>query len=197
MDTNFSNELKYVLDQSRIEATRHNSSMIKAEHLLLAIMSKNESHAFQTLQKLLSADMMYQLRDALDNSLYEQPDSTEMLTVSDLANRIIKLSVLEARMLKSNIVDSEHLLLAIFHNSEVQNLEIMGMFRDAGVTYEALYRLLANVADALKWVHRSPMMTTMTRKNPSAATVPRPRSARHRRQNAGMTHRSSTNLAMT
>lgn len=148
MDTNFSNELKYVLDQSRIEATRHNSSMIKAEHLLLAIMSKNESHAFQTLQKLLSADMMYQLRDALDNSLYEQPDSTEMLTVSDLANRIIKLSVLEARMLKSNIVDSEHLLLAIFHNSEVQNLEIMVMFRDAGVTYEALYRLLANVADA-------------------------------------------------
>ncbi len=148
MDTNFSNELKYVLDQSRIEATRHNCSMIKAEHLLLAIMSKNESHAFQTLQKLLSADMMYQLRDALDNSLYEQPGSTEMLTVSDLANRIIKLSVLEARMLKSNIVDSEHLLLAIFHNSEVQNLEIMGMFRDAGVTYEALYRLLANVADA-------------------------------------------------
>ncbi len=106
MDTNFSNELKYVLDQSRIEATRHNCSMIKAEHLLLAIMSKNESHAFQTLQKLLSADMMYQLRDALDNSLYEQPGSTEMLTVSDLANRIIKLSVLEARMLKSNIVDS-------------------------------------------------------------------------------------------
>ena len=92
--------------------------------------------------------MMYQLRDALDNSLYEQPDSTEMLTVGDLANRIIKLSVLEARMLKSNIVDSEHLLLAIFHNSEVQNLEIMGIFRDAGVTYEALYRLLANVADA-------------------------------------------------
>ncbi len=148
MDTNFSNELKYVLDQSRVEATRHNSSLIKAEHLLLAIMSQSGSHAFKALQKLLDADSMYQLRDSLDRSLFEQPNSSNVLAVSDLANRIIKLSVLEARMLKSNVVDSEHLLLAIFHNSEVQNLDIMSMFRDAGITYESLYRLLANVTDA-------------------------------------------------
>ncbi|MCM1504842.1 MAG: ATP-dependent Clp protease ATP-binding subunit [Muribaculum sp.] len=150
MDTNFSNELKYVLDQSRIEATRHNSSLIKAEHLLLAIMSQSGSHAFKALQKLLDADAMYQLRDSLDRSLFEQPNSSNVLAVSDLANRIIKLSVLEARMLKSNVVDSEHLLLAIFHNSEVQNLDIMGMFREAGITYESLYKLLANVTDAPK-----------------------------------------------
>lgn len=148
METNFSNELKYVLDQSRVEATRHNSSLIKAEHLLLAILSQAGSHAFKALQKLLNDDTMYQLRDTLDSSLFEQPNSSNVLAVSDLANRIIKLSVLEARMLKSNVVDSEHLLLAIFHNSEVQNLDIMGMFREAGVTYESLYKLLANVADA-------------------------------------------------
>lgn len=148
METNFSNELKYVLDQSRVEAARHNSSLIKAEHLLLAILSKSESHAFKALSKLLDDDAMYKLRDSLDNSLFEQPGSVNALAVSDLANRIIKLSVLEARMLKSNVVDSEHLLLAIFHNSEVQNLDIMSMFRDAGVTYESLYKLLANVADA-------------------------------------------------
>ena len=118
MEANFSNELKYVLDQSRVEATRHNSSLIKAEHLLLAILSQTEGHA------------------------------SSVLAVSDLANRIIKLSVLEARMLKSNVVDSEHLLLAIFHNSEVQNMDIMGMFRDAGITYESLYKLLANVTDS-------------------------------------------------
>ena len=70
--------------------------------------------------------------------------------VSDLANRIIKLSVLEARMLKTNVVDSEHLLLALFHNNEVQNLDIMAQFREVGVTYETLYKLLANVTDAPK-----------------------------------------------
>lgn len=150
MEANFSNELKYVLDQSRVEATRHNSSLIKAEHLLLAILSQTDSHAFKALRKLLSDESMYQLRDNLDNSLFEQPNASNVLAVSDLANRIIKLSVLEARMLKSNVVDSEHLLLAIFHNSEVQNMDIMGMFRDAGITYESLYKLLANVTDSLR-----------------------------------------------
>ena len=150
MDANFSNELKTVLDQSRVEATRHNDNVIRAEHLLLAILSKHDSNAFRVLQRLLDDDTMYRLRDNLDNSLYKQRENTEGMGVSDLANRIIKLSVLEARMLKTNVVDSEHLLLALFHNNEVQNLDIMAQFREVGVTYETLYKLLANVTDAPK-----------------------------------------------
>ncbi len=150
MDTNFSNELKTVLDQSHVEASRHNDNVIRAEHLLLAILSKHDSNAFRALQQLLDDDTMYRLRDNLDNSIYRKGDSPEGMGVSDLANRIIKLSVLEARMLKTNVVDSEHLLLALFHNNEVQNLDIMAQFRDAGVTYETLYKLLANVTDAPK-----------------------------------------------
>lgn len=150
MDANFSNELKTVLDQSQVEATRHNDNVIRAEHLLLAILSKHDSNAFRVLQRLLDDDTMYRLRDNLDNSLYKQRENTEGIGVSDLANRIIKLSVLEARMLKTNVVDSEHLLLALFHNNEVQNLDIMAQFREVGVTYETLYKLLANVTDAPK-----------------------------------------------
>lgn len=150
MDANFSNELKTVLDQSQVEATRHNDDVIRAEHLLLAILSKHDSNAFRVLQRLLDDDTMYRLRDNLDNSLYKQRENTEGMGVSDLANRIIKLSVLEARMLKTNVVDSEHLLLALFHNNEVQNLDIMAQFREVGVTYETLYKLLANVTDAPK-----------------------------------------------
>lgn len=150
MDANFSNELKTVLDQSQLEATRHNDNVIRAEHLLLAILSKHDSNAFRVLQRLLDDDTMYRLRDNLDNSLYKQRENTEGMGVSDLANRIIKLSVLEARMLKTNVVDSEHLLLALFHNNEVQNLDIMAQFREVGVTYETLYKLLANVTDAPK-----------------------------------------------
>ena len=150
MDANFSNELKTVLDQSQVEATRHNDNVIRAEHLLLAILSKHDSNAFRVLQRLLDDDTMYRLRDNLDNSLYKQRENTEGMGVSDLANRIIKLSVLEARMLKTNVVDSEHLLLALFHNNEVQNLDIMAQFRQVGVTYETLYKLLANVTDAPK-----------------------------------------------
>lgn len=147
MDTNFSNELKKVLEQSHTEAARHNSNVISAEHLLLALLSQPDSHAFTTLRQLLDDDTMYRLRDNLDNSLFVKDGNDRNIAVSDLANRIIKLSVLEARMLKSNVVDSEHLLLALFHNSEVQGLEIMEQFRNLGITYESIYKLLANVTD--------------------------------------------------
>jgi ATP-dependent Clp protease ATP-binding subunit ClpC len=148
MDTIFSNDLKHVLDQSRLEALRHNSSVVNPEHMLMAIMSQSGSHAFQAIQQLLDADTMYQLRDTLDHSLFNGSEGAHTLTISDLSNRIIKLSVLEAKMLKSEIVDSEHLLLALFHNKEVQGAESFRPFIDAGVTYEAIYKLLANVADA-------------------------------------------------
>ncbi len=148
MDTIFSNELKQVLDQSRVEAIRHNSNVVGPEHMLMAIISQSESHASQAIQQLLDADTMYQLRDALDQSLFQGSESVSVLTVSDLSNRIIKLSVLEAKMLKSEVVDSEHLLLALFHNKEVQAVEAFRPFMEAGVTYEAIYKLLANVADA-------------------------------------------------
>ncbi|MCM1094139.1 MAG: ATP-dependent Clp protease ATP-binding subunit [Lachnospiraceae bacterium] len=153
MDTNFSIELKTLLDQSHREAVRHNDRVVRVEHILLAIMSSPDNAAYATLQRLVDPDTMYQIRDSLDKRLHVLPEGDRQMQVtivSDLANRIIKLSVLEARMLKSNVVDSKHLLLALFHNNEVQGLEMMEEFKEAGVTYEALYRLLANVADSPK-----------------------------------------------
>ncbi|MBD5285444.1 MAG: ATP-dependent Clp protease ATP-binding subunit [Bacteroides sp.] len=153
MDTNFSMELKTLLEQSHREAVRHNDRVVRVEHILLAIMSSPDNEAYMTLQRLMDADTMYQIRDNLDKRLHILPESDRQMQVtmvSDLANRIIKLSVLEARMLKSNLVDSKHLLLALFHNNEVQGLEMMDDFKNSGITYESLYRLLANVADSPK-----------------------------------------------
>ncbi len=153
MDTNFSIELKTLLDQSHREAVRHNDRVVRVEHILLAIMSSPDNAAYVTLQRLVDPDTMYQIRDSLDKRLHVLPEGDRQMQVtivSDLANRIIKLSVLEARMLKSNVVDSKHLLLALFHNNEVQGLDSMVEFKEAGMTYESIYRLLANVADAPK-----------------------------------------------
>ena len=137
METNFSNELKNVLDQSRIEAMRHNSATIKAEHILLAIMSQPDCHGFAAMQKIVGDHTLEQMRLSFTTSLFESPgQATEIKSVSDLANRIIKLSVLEARMLKSNVVDSEHMLLAIFHNTEMRNSDIIQQMNNAGITYE-------------------------------------------------------------
>ena len=69
------------------------------------------------------------------------------VSVSDLTGRIIKLSVLEARMLKSETVDTEHLLLALLHNPEIQHMEFIVPFRQAGIDYQSVLKLLSNVKD--------------------------------------------------
>ncbi len=151
MDINFSKELKDVLDKSRNEAIRHNSKSVNPEHLLLALISDSDSKSFHLIEKASKGYSAYELQQALDNEIYDltSPVQSEP-AVSDLSNRLIKLSVLEARMLKSEVVDSEHLLLAIFHSSETQNMQFMSRFKVAGITYESLYGLLANVTDMPK-----------------------------------------------
>ncbi|MDE6200026.1 MAG: ATP-dependent Clp protease ATP-binding subunit, partial [Muribaculaceae bacterium] len=149
MEINFSNDFKTALDNSRNEAVRHNSSMVMPSHLLLALISDPTSRASVLIERLAHDVSVYQLSQELDNALFESAvHDSDDITISDLANRLVKLSVLEARNLKSAVVDVEHILMAIFHNSEVQRQDFIKPFLRAGVTYEALYKTLSNKADA-------------------------------------------------
>ena len=149
MEINFSNELKSVLEKSRNEAVRHNNNVITPEHLFLALMGDTGSRVFSLMERASRNVSVYQLRQELDDSLYDStaPLRAEEVAVSDLANRLVKLSVLEARMLRSEVVDTEHLLLAILHNPEIQNMKFIIPFRQAGIDYQSMLKLL-NVKDA-------------------------------------------------
>ena len=154
MSLNFSPEYKTILENSRKEALRHYNYEIRPEHLLLALLEHTESKAFQLIETVLNSDSVLELRQNLDNSIFEQkpieynPDS---IIANSLTERIIKLSALEARMLQSDIIDVEHLLLALFHNSEVQNMTFMQNFINNGVNYNDLY-------SQIKKEHEAPTM---------------------------------------
>lgn len=151
METVYSQNFKEIINGTPRMAARHNSRYVMPEHLLLSLLNDTDSEPSKLVERAAKGSSSYELREALDTALYNAAtesnyDGTVNLqdvAISDLTGRIIKLSVLEARMLKSNLVDSTHLLLAIFHNSDAQNSEFMEPFRRAGVTYESLYRLLA------------------------------------------------------
>ncbi|MDE6323751.1 MAG: ATP-dependent Clp protease ATP-binding subunit, partial [Paramuribaculum sp.] len=92
----------------------------------------------------------YELTQQLDKDLFEMglasEPPTSQISASPMCNRLIKLSMLEARLLRSKDVDIEHLLLAIFHNQEIKEMNFMKPFSRANVSYEALYRPLADQA---------------------------------------------------
>lgn len=150
MDINFTDQLKSVLELSRQEAVRHNNDIINPEHLMLAILGDTGSKTVALLEKISRNVSVYQLRQQLDDSLFDTTSGRigGEITASDLCNRLIKLSVLEARMLKSDSVDTIHLLLAILHNPEVQRMSFITPFRQAGIDYPSLLALLQNKADA-------------------------------------------------
>lgn len=155
MNSIFSKELNEVLGNSGKIAATHNNSVIKPEHLLYAVLNAPSNRILNLIDRISTSSSAYQLAQELDRELFEMgmesksaPDGE--MTVSDMANRLIKLSVLEARMLRSEIVDVEHLLLAIFHNPELQNMKFMNPFRQANISYETLYNSLAHQTDAPK-----------------------------------------------
>ena len=151
MDANFTQDYKNVLEYSKNIAIQHNNEIINPEHLLLALISDFNGKPFFLLEKASTNGVSaYELQQDLDKILYQNKQSLNgsECVVSDLSNKIIKLSVLEARMLKSEIVDTEHLLLAIFHNSEVVKMPFMSLFINAGVTYDSLYKHLSNKPDS-------------------------------------------------
>ncbi|MDE6239830.1 MAG: ATP-dependent Clp protease ATP-binding subunit, partial [Muribaculaceae bacterium] len=149
MDNNFSSDIQYLLERSKKEALRHNNSSISPAHLLIAMLSEIESAPSRLIEKASASASAYELKQQLDEYLFNESNGPiKELSVSDLTNRIVKLSVLEARLMKSQTVDTIHILLALFHNYEVQNMKYMQPFLNAGVTYNKLYSLAGDITSA-------------------------------------------------
>ena len=129
MDTIYSQKFKEIINDSRNQAVRHNSANVMPEHLMLSLLSDPASSSYNLVERASKGATPRDLGEQLDKVLFDAAlakgyrgnVAISDVTMSDITGRIIKLSVLEARMLKSNEVDAAHLLLAIFNNSEARN----------------------------------------------------------------------------
>ena len=148
MELQFTPEYKNILERSRDEAIRHNSQEIEPIHLFLALTSDSSSKSYRLIESASTNYSIPQLRNEIDSVAHCNSNLTEEnIITSPLAERIIKLSTLEARMLKSEYVDAEHLLLALFHNSETQNMDFLKTFINIGINYDSLYNCLKKEAE--------------------------------------------------
>ncbi|MCM1163586.1 MAG: ATP-dependent Clp protease ATP-binding subunit [Muribaculaceae bacterium] len=156
MEIVYTQNFKNAVSESTAQAARHNSRYVLPEHLLLALLEDSASSPMNLINTVVHNSSGSMLQKGLDNALlnaatesgYTGSISSGDVSMSDLTGRIIKLSALEARMLKSNVVDDIHLLLAIFHNSDAQNSDFMEPFRRAGITYDALIKALSPASAA-------------------------------------------------
>ena len=115
MNNQFSQRVSDIIVYSKEEANRLRSRYIGPEHLLLGMLRDGEGKAIEILSKLntnlaaIKQQIEAQLKAEADDMLL--PD-TEVPLSNDAA-KILKMCIVEARGMKSNIADTEHVLLAI------------------------------------------------------------------------------------
>ncbi len=130
MENNFSNRVRRIIELSREEAGRLQNTSLGPEHLMLAILRNGEGVAFETL-KSFGIDLKV-LKANLDKTAMEQ-ETTSVATspsLSKITEKIIRMSMLEARLIRSKETDAEHLLLALLkenNNAVSQELNKQNM----------------------------------------------------------------------
>ncbi len=127
----FSPKVKQVISRSRDEAIRLGHDFIGTEHLLLGIMSEPESLAVRVLESLdLDTN---ELRQTVEESVQRIPSANTNLNVGNLplnkqAEKVLKVTFLEAKMLKSEEISPEHLVLSILKHKENPASKILHQF---------------------------------------------------------------------
>jgi len=118
MTSQFSPKVSEILAFSREEAARLASRSVGPEHLLLGIIREKDSPITELFIRM-DIDLK-SVKTELENKVREDEVSevinTSELVLNEKASNILKLAVLEARIQHTQLVDVQHLLLAILHD---------------------------------------------------------------------------------
>ncbi|WP_430817465.1 ATP-dependent Clp protease ATP-binding subunit [Carboxylicivirga sp. RSCT41] len=124
MDLNFSPRIKDVISYSKEEAERLGNRYISPEHLMLGILREGEGVAIEILQRL-NADIP-KIKGCLERHLLEnEPIQSDNLPLLQSSERVLKLVHLEAKALKSDRINTGHLLIALLKEKSSIIWEIM------------------------------------------------------------------------
>lgn len=118
MDSNFSNRVQEVIRLSREEAIRLGHDYIGTEHLLLGILKEGEGVAITILKNLEVS--ISELKKSIEEAV---PHTGATLTIGNIpltkqAEKVLKITYLEAKLFRSAVIGTEHLLLSILREDD-------------------------------------------------------------------------------
>lgn len=131
MNRRFSPKVKQIISHSRDEAVRLGHDFIGTEHLLLGIVQEEESLAVRVLDSL-EVDSL-ELKQTIEESIQRSQANNASLNMGNLplnkhAEKVLKVTFLEAKMLKNEEISPVHLLLSILKHKENLASRILHQF---------------------------------------------------------------------
>lgn len=144
MKNNFSSRVQMVIQFARDEALRLGHDYIGTEHLLLGLIREGEGIAIEILH-VLGCDLD-EVKQAVEDAGRVTSDTMTLgnIPFTKRAEKILKSAYVEAERYKSDIIGTEHLLLALVKEREGLAAQILTSF---GVSYDGVATELGRVLD--------------------------------------------------
>ncbi|MCX6153951.1 MAG: ATP-dependent Clp protease ATP-binding subunit [Candidatus Kapabacteria bacterium] len=142
MEGNFSNRVNEVIKLSRDEALRLGHDYIGTEHLLLGIIREGEGIAVKAL-KNLGVDL-YKLKRGIEDTVRSTSTTISIgnIPLTKQAEKVLKITYLEAKLYKATLIGTEHLLLSLLRDEENIAAQILAQF---SVNYDAVRREIESI----------------------------------------------------
>ena len=145
MEAKFSQRVKEVIQYSREEAIRLGHDYIGCEHLLLGIIREGEGKAIQTI-KMLDIDAL-RLKKSIEDAI--RTTATKAANLGNIpltkqAEKALKITYLEAKIFKTDLIGTEHLLLSILRDEDNVASKILNQY---GVNYDVFKSALEEGVD--------------------------------------------------
>ncbi|TVR40754.1 MAG: ATP-dependent Clp protease ATP-binding subunit [Bacteroidia bacterium] len=136
MEAKFSPVVKDVISYSREEALRMGNDYIGIEHFLLGLIREGGNVAVQLLNQL-GMDLNYMKRTIEKTIKGNSPESrnAESIPLVKQAERVLKITYLEAKLFNSDLIGAEHLLLSILKDNDNLVTRILNQY---GIDYETI-----------------------------------------------------------
>ncbi|MFN9518678.1 MAG: Clp protease N-terminal domain-containing protein, partial [Bacteroidota bacterium] len=142
MEAKFSPRVKDVISYSREEAIRLGHDYIGTEHLLLGLIREGDGKAIKTL-KALDIDTI-RLKRSIEDAIRGTATGNANLVnipLTQQAEKVLKITYLEAKIFKTDIIGTEHLLLSILRDEDNLASQILAQY---GVAYDVFKSAIEN-----------------------------------------------------
>lgn len=148
MEAKFSNRVKEVISLSREEALRLGHDYIGTEHLLLGLIREGEGVAVGVLKKLgVPLDDLRVEIEKISKGTATQAHDVKNLTnipLTKASEKVLKITYLEAKIFKAQLIGTEHLLLSILRDKDNLASQLLSRY---DVVYETVKEMLEYQAD--------------------------------------------------
>jgi ATP-dependent Clp protease ATP-binding subunit ClpC len=142
MNNKFSIRVQQVIQHAREEALRLGNDYIDTEHLLLGLLRLSEGLAISIIKNL--GCELNELKEAVEEFVDSSSSTMKIgnIPFTKRAERVLKVSYIEGKNFNSEIIGTEHLLLALAKEEEGIATQVLHAY---SITYESVKRELDSI----------------------------------------------------